>query len=245
MTRFSKLLSVFFLTLAAAVPVLAQPPQAAAGPPDPQAELQRINGLISAAAKAVQAGGEDPAARAEVRRRALELWEYGRKHPDQPAGAKATAGAIHLLVALKLDAEAREKVDGVGPLEPAWKWIPDTLLFDQAGRTGDYDYVIRKMQALIEAAPEPAQRGRFRLALGLALESAGRLQEAEKALVETVAELPGTRQAAMAEKHLHEIRSLNVGQAAPAFTAVSTAGERISLPDLEGKIVLLGVWASY
>lgn len=45
--------------------------------------------------------------------------------------------------------------------------------------------------------------------------------------------------------YLREIASLNVGQEAPPFQAETIQGEKLSLADQEGKIVILEFWATW
>jgi len=79
-------------------------------------------------------------------------------------------------------------------------------------------------------------------------------KESEKLLEQVVrdyAEVPieGRRRAKtlgeIAKGHLHEIRNLGIGKAAPELKSVDLSGKSVQLADLKGQVVVLDVWATW
>lgn len=49
----------------------------------------------------------------------------------------------------------------------------------------------------------------------------------------------------IAKGHLHEIRNLGIGKAAPELKSVDLSGKSVQLADLKGQVVVLDVWATW
>ena len=109
------------------------------------------------------------------------------------------------------------------------------------------------LESVLKLNPDKDIQGFACYALGsIAFEKKGKMaaKEAEKhfARVEKdFADVRGGRQTLgqMAKGSLYELRNLQVGMKAPASACKSLKGERTSLADLRGKVVVLDFWATW
>jgi arsenite methyltransferase len=215
-------------------------------PADP--ELQQIEKTIreawQEADRYVKAGGKESDATYPGRKWAATLWQYRQQHSGTTASAHATTEALHFLVHSGQIGEMVRKTDSLTLDDSAWKRIIDVLR-ESAERNKDYDYLIAKTRFLLEKAPDTEVKMRAQFAFGQGLWKRGDTEKSRAAFQKIVAEYPNTRLAREAEGNLHELDSLNLGQAAPLFAYKGITGEPVSLADFKGKVVLLNFWASW
>jgi len=69
--------------------------------------------------------------------------------------------------------------------------------------------------------------------------------EAQAAFEAAIAAGATTEYGKRAKAEIHELRALNVGQAAPAFAARTLAGRQVSNEDLRGHATVFVYWASW
>lgn len=226
----------------------------AVGPAAPQAiddvdnayvneALQMINAMQGAvkAARAEQASsGVAPAEDPVVRLSIDQLWKFGREHRITRGGELATAATLRALARLARYAELRGKTDTLPLDDRAWDRAIDVLV-EAATASHDFSYVIDKLQPLVKKRPD----ARLWYALGRAYAEEHRTKEAAAAFEQAAEAAPGSDYAEAALGDLQELRNLGIGKIAPAFSASTLEGGKVSLSALKGKVVLLDFWASY
>lgn len=228
--------------LATATAAQEKPAQAA----DP--ERERVEKLIrqawQEADQFVKSGKKESDADYPGRKWAAVLWQYRQEHPGAPAAAQARAEALHLLVHADQISEVIAKADSLKPDDAAWKRVLSVLL-EAANKKKDYDYLIGKLQFLLQHSPDREVKVRAQFTLGQAYWKKGENEPARTAFQKVIADYPNTAHAKEAEGNLHEIDSLNLGQPAPQFAYKASGGEPVVLSDYKGKVVLLNFWASW
>ncbi len=129
-----------------------------------------------------------------------------------------------------------------------------------AGALGGSSYVIGRadaihsLETLIEKSPHAAVKAPALYSLGsLQLESDEPAEKAEgrKALERLIAEFPdvkpkrGGAYADRAKGQIFELDHLQVGMVAPNFESMDENGQKISVADYKGKVVVLDFWGNW
>jgi hypothetical protein len=215
-------------------------------PADP--EREQIEKLVKQgwqeADEFVKAGGKESDANYPGKKWAATFWEYRTQHPGTAASAHATAEALHFLVHADQLGELRDKTDSLKPDDAAWQRIIGVLR-EAADKKKDYDYLIAKSGFLLEKSTDKEVRMRAQFALAQGFWKKGDADRAKMAFQKVVADYPNTPFAREADGNIHELDSLNLGQAAPLFAYRGLNGEPVALADFKGKVVLLNFWASW
>ncbi|HVT14738.1 MAG TPA: hypothetical protein VHQ90_00980 [Thermoanaerobaculia bacterium] len=230
------------LARAAAGAVAAAPP-ATAG----ERESARVHEMIAATRAEVArfqgAGAATGWEGSAASRQLAALWQYGRDHHGEEAGALATVESLRLLARLHRYSELTAKVETMWPEEAAWAPVMQVLL-EWAAASGDFSYFIDKAQWLITASEDASLRARLWFTLGRIYREQGRTDAADAAYKSSAREAAGTPLAADAAGAIYELHHLNPGQAAPTFAVQQLGGGVLSLDKLRGKVVVLEFWGS-
>ena len=210
--------------------------------------MDRVQTMISQAKQEAEqfskSGGKPGDANNPNLKWAAALWEYREKHPASPATVTATIEALRLLNRADRFSELQAKTDTLKPDDAAWKQV-FYVLMSAASKSKDYSYLIRKAEALAQAASDPDIKAQARFNIGDAYWRTKDNDRARKAFQAVVTEYPGTKYAEEAEGNLREIEFLNLGQPAPEFARTTLTGDPISLAGLKGKVVVLKFWGTY
>jgi tetratricopeptide (TPR) repeat protein len=212
-------------------------------------EAKRISNLVDQAWKEVKtAKGTTPGGASSDdspgRKYSGILWQYHSNHPRTPAGSRAVVAALNLLVEVGDSDRAVAMSEQIQPDDPAWDRVIQ-ILWRESERKSDYAQFIERAEAVLQAASERNVRTRVGIFLGQAYWKQNRLDLAKAAFGQVVHDAPQSEDAEWAKGNIYEITSLNPGQPSPPFDAKTIDGDRISLPGLRGRIVLLKFWASW
>jgi tetratricopeptide (TPR) repeat protein len=212
-------------------------------------EVKRISNLVDQAWTEVKAvGATTPGvARSDDspgRKYSAILLQYHSNHPYTPAGSRAIVAALNLLVAVGDSDRAAAMSEQIQPDDPAWDRVIQ-ILWRESERKNDYAQFIETAKAVLQAASERKIRSRVGIFLGQAYWKQSRLDLANAAFEEVIRDAPHSEDAEWAKGNIYEITNLNPGQSSPPFDAKTVDGNRISLPGLRGRIVLLKFWASW
>jgi len=236
------LLSLVLLLALTALNVNAQ------NTPTPDPEMDRVQAMISQSKKDAEqfskSGGKPGDANDPNLKWSAELWQYREKHPGTPATVIATTEALRQLYRADRLSELRDKTDTLKPDDAAWKQV-FYVLMNASSKSKDYSYLIRKAEALAQAASDKEIKAQARFNIGDAYWRTKDNDRARKAFQTVVNEFPGTEYAEAAEGNLREIEFLNLGQPAPAFERTTISGDPISLAGFKGKVLVLKFWGTY
>jgi thiol-disulfide isomerase/thioredoxin len=117
-----------------------------------------------------------------------------------------------------------------------------TYVTVEAGRWAE---VRTALLEVMDRHPQSASVPGIRFALAEKHHDDGDLVAARMLYQEVCEKHPGTQEVDMALAAIYEIDHLQPGMPAPAFEAMSVAGEAISIGALKGKVVLLDFWATW
>jgi len=211
-------------------------------------ELNLVLDIVKAAEGDVEryekAGGKATSPDNPARKWGDILWRYYELRRGSAAAGKAAENALGALSYTGQSDVALAKMDSFRPDDPAWKQIVLTLL-DAAEQKKEYAAFIRKVDSVQQQTKDKETRATLLNAIGRAYRDQGDLGHARKALQALIREAPESDYAKRAKADLYEMDSLNVGQNAPQFVTTAMHGQRISLADLHGKVVLLRFWATW
>lgn len=237
---------VICVTLAAAGTVLAQ---AAAAQPSPAAATERYRELMKLAREEVDRYAKSDAPRGGENdprlRWAAKLWDLRTEYAGFPAGGNAARESVRLLVdAARID-EALARIDSLPASDPAWRAGLLTVLREAALQKGDAAIFTRRAAALLADAKDPEFRARVHYAAGrFHLLHQDRAQ-ATAAFEAATAASPESEFGKRASREIHDLRALNLGQPAPAFSSKSLSGAQVSNGDLQGHATVFVYWASW
>jgi peroxiredoxin len=115
-------------------------------------------------------------------------------------------------------------------------------VYDQSGSP---DQWIERLQRVANAAADNDAKAAANFAMGQIHLAAKQADRAKVAFEAAVIAAPTGYYADAAKGFVYEIDHLQIGMQAPDFTTTTLAGEKISLKDLRGKVVLLDFWATW
>ncbi len=232
------------LALFLMLPALAQK----TAPKSNDREMDRVQAMIAKAKKETEqfskAGGKPDDVNHPNLKWAATFWRYRLKHPGTPATVVATTQALTLLNRSNRIDELQAKANTLALDDPAWEQVINILLFASI-KTKNYSYLLTKAESLTQLAVDPKIKARARFNIGEAYWKTGNTKEARVAFQTVVDQYPNTSYAEEAEGNVREIDFLNVGQPAPQFDRATIKGDRLSLADFKGKIVVLKFWGTY
>ena len=235
---------IFGLILLSTLTARAQNTPQKSGDP----ELDRVQTMIRQARQEserfAKAGGKASDASHPNLKWAAMLWRYRGEHPGTPATARATSEALRLLVRSNQISQMQDKADTLKPDDAAWKQSINVVL-EAATNKGDYSYLIRKAQVILQHTTDPEIKLCALFTLGEGYRIKGDPNQAKGAYQAVLAQYPHTPYAEEAEGNLMEMELLNLGQSAPLFANKAINGDPISLADFKGKVVVLKFWASW
>jgi tetratricopeptide (TPR) repeat protein len=191
-----------------------------------------------------EAGGKAGDPNDPARKWSAAFWKYREEHPETPAAAQATSLAFVWMDYSDQNDELIAKTRRLPLGDPAWQGAIGPLQ-DASRKRGDYAPFYDSARLLLRESKDNKLRADVQLSLGCAYRDQGVPDQAIAAFQAAIQEAPNSVQAEDAERHLYEMKSLRVGQPAPAFEAKTIDGKRISSADLRGKVVLLNFWASW
>ena len=211
-------------------------------------ELKLVSDMIEAIEKDIgrfqKSGGKPLDADNPARKWAEVLWQYHEVHPGTPASAKAANLALRAFTYTGQVDSAIAKAQTFKPEDPAWEQVVGPLFY-AAGEKKDYGSFIKTVESILKGATDKKTRAVLWLNLGQAYEEQKEIERAKTAFTAAAREAPESDYAKSAKGNLYELTSLNVGQAAPQFTAKTLDGRGISRLDLNGNVILLNFWASW
>lgn len=240
---FGSLLCLLLLAVAA-LPSIAQTTK----PKRSDREKARLDAMIAQAKKEEEqfskSGGKSDDAHHPNLKWAAAFWRYRLKHPGTPATTVATTQTFTLLSRTNRFNDMQAKADTLQFDDPAWERVIHVLLFASI-RAKEYSYFINKADALTQSAADPTTRARARFDIADAYWKQGNVAQARANFQTVIAQYPKTSYAEEAEGNVREIDFLNVGQLAPSFERTTINGDRLSLADFKGKVVVLKFWGTY
>ena len=211
-------------------------------------EMDRVQAMITQAKKEAEefskSGGKADDAKHPNLKWAATFWRYRLKHPGTTATTVATTQTFTLLSRTNSFNEMQAKADTLKFDDPAWERVIHVLLFASM-RAKEYSYFITKADALTQSAADPTTRARARFDIADAYWKQGNIAQARANFQTVIAQYPKTSYAEEAEGNVREIDFLNVGQLGPPFERTTINGDRLSLADFKGKVVVLKFWGTY
>jgi hypothetical protein len=192
------------------------------------------------------ASGAPRGAEADPRLRwAARLWELRKENAADPIAGHAARESVRLLLESGRTDEALARIDSLPAKDAAWGSGMFTQLREAAVQKGDPTIFSSRAQRLLAAAPDAELRARVHFAVGRFHVTREERSEAQAAFEAAIAAGPATEYGKRAAGEIHELRALNVGQQAPAFSARSLAGQQVSNEDLRGHATVFVYWASW
>ena len=218
---------------------------------DPQ--WREINTIFSDAVSEINAFTKSARPAAEWKgmfsKHAAKFWQYGQEHPDRTqkaAGAPAAALAYWIL------AGERERADRLlASLPDTPKQIQRIIsnLLTTARITGDYASVVSWEKHTLEQTDDKTRRAGLYLAIGRAYQLSGDKDSAQAALESALRESSDAHILQTAQKLKTSLSAVSdqlaVGRPAPDFRARTITGETVSLTELDRKVVVINVAATY
>ena len=174
------------------------------------------------------------------------FYRYYLAHPETETGKDAVISAFMMWGNTGGASEADEAMTHIDADSEIWSRVLNSVgnAYHRSGQKEWEDYLelLRRLEGEV-THPE----SRSTVLLDLAEYHQGKKEpEKAKALYREVVELDADSfYVEQAMGSLYEMESLTVGQEAPDFEATTLDGDRISLSDLRGKVVLLEFWASW
>lgn len=174
---------------------------------------------------------------------AKEFFQYYREYPGTPTGTHAGQAAFMMWGNLGATVQVEEAIAHVPFESKLWSNILNSIgnAYARNERREDYLTLLSRLENKLT---HPDSRSELFLALGQYAKGKGHLKKAEGYFEEVLGIEASPFNVQKAERALYEIRSLNVGQVAPDFTAEAIDGTSVTLSDLLGKVVLLEFWAT-
>jgi thiol-disulfide isomerase/thioredoxin len=189
------------------------------------------------------AGGKVGAPENPAARWAAVLFEFGEAYPGKPIAAEAASRAMWMLQHAGLNEEMFQLAQQIPLCDPRWEGILEPLSYAADGPDRE-NRLIQKTLTLQANCNDPAERATAAYTRAILYHRRGEIGQAKAALGEALRENTDSAARKKAHRLLFEITSLNVGQAAPAFSANTTHNRTIRLEDFRGKVVLLNFWSS-
>lgn len=177
---------------------------------------------------------------------AEEHFQYYLEHPNTKTGQDAALSAFVMWGNTDAVEQIDEAITHLGPDARAWSLAFNSIsnAYIGSGIKSEDDY-IALLKRLHGTLTHPRSQGALRLELADHYRSGGEREQAKKLLQEVVSLDADSIMTDLALGHLYEMESLNVGQQAPDFEATTIRGERVSLSDLRGQVVLIEFWATW
>jgi len=191
---------------------------------------------------------DDQPAKADSLQRvfAEEHFQYYLAHPNTKTGQDAVLSAFLMWGNTDAVEQIDEAVTHLGPDARAWSLafnsISNAYIGSEAKSEDDYIALLKRLHGTLM---HPRSQGALRLELAEHYRSEEESEQAKKLLQKVVSLDADSIMTDMALGHLYEMESLNVGQQAPDFEATTIGGERVSLSDLRGQVVLIEFWATW
>jgi beta-lactamase regulating signal transducer with metallopeptidase domain/peroxiredoxin len=177
---------------------------------------------------------------------AEEHFQYYLAHPNTKTGQHAASSAFVMWGNVGAAQRIDEAITHLGPDARAWSLafnqIDNAYFASEEKSVTDYIALLKRLHGTLT---HPRSQGALRLELADYYRSEGQGEQAKKLLQEVVSLDADSIMTDMALGHLYEMESLNVGQQAPDFEATTIGGERVSLSDLRGQVVLIEFWATW
>jgi len=167
---------------------------------------------------------------------------------DRPAGAEPAVKTFIWSAMFEIDAAVLQDrfsrvaqhfatYDGV---DEVVAMVPD--VYHLSEKPADW---IRGLTAIENATPQKSIKVAAAVAIGRLSMENEKNAEAIKAFRRAVKLDPDSEQGALAKGYAYEIEHLQIGMVAPDFTTTTITGNKVSLKDLRGKVVLLDFWATW
>jgi len=174
---------------------------------------------------------------------ASELFAYYRENTESPIGNKAGLHAFAMWGNLRMVEEIEAAISHI-PLETdLWRDIFSSIHMAYFYNKREEDYTALLIQ-LGDKLTHPKSRSALFFELAEHYHREEQTGKATEYLEKVVALDAHSFDVQKAKRLLYEISSLNVGNMAPDFTAVTMDGLPITLSDHRGKIVLLEFWST-
>ena len=177
---------------------------------------------------------------------AEEHFQYYLAHPNTKTGQHAALSAFVMWGNVGAAQRIDEAITHLGPDARAWSLafnqIDNAYFASEEKSVTDYIALLKRLHGTLT---HPRSQGALRLELADHYRSKGESEQAKKLLQEVVSLDADSIMTDLALGHLYEMESLNIGQQAPDFEAKTIRGERISLSDLRGQVVLIEFWAMW
>jgi hypothetical protein len=243
MRRVSKL-SLLAAAVAAGV-ARAQP----APSPQPAAALERVREALKLCREEVdryaKAGGPRGGARDPRLRWSTTFWELRSQLVGFPAAGDAARESVRLLAEAGRADEALARVQSLPSNDSSWRAGMLTVLRDVALQKQEPSLFLRKAEALVAETTDPDLLARLHYSVGRFHRTNQDRAAATAAFEAAIAAGPASDYGKRSRREMHDLRSLNLGQPAPAFSVRSLAGRQITNASLLGHATVFVYWASW
>lgn len=176
-----------------------------------------------------------------------EFYEYYQQNPDTETGKDALSQAFMMWGNTGEDKYLKEALETLDYDSEIWRKIIFTL--GNIYARSDNLEMDKHNELLIELSnkiTEPEGKSEALLALLRITKRDETKNEEAIAYARELVELNASEfHVQQGQGYIHEVESLNVGQQAPDFEALTIYGEKISLSGLEGEFILLEFWATW
>jgi hypothetical protein len=173
------------------------------------------------------------------------LWDLRERSAGDPTAGHAARESVRLLLDAGQTDEALARIDSLGMTDVAWGAGMFTQLREASVQKGEPAVFASRAERVLAAATDAESRARALFAIGRFHVSREERQQAQAAFEAAVAAGATTEYGKRARAEIHELRSLNLGQTAPAFSVRSLAGKQVSNKNLRGHATVFVYWASW
>ena len=173
------------------------------------------------------------------------LWDLRSEHAADAIAGHAARESVRLLLDAGRTDEALARIDSLPSSDAAWGSGMFTQLREASVQKGDPAVFTSRAEKLLAVASDAESRARVLFAIGRFHVTREERQEAQAAFEAAIAAGATTEYGKRAKAEIHELRSLNLGQQAPAFAVRSLAGKQVSDKDLRGHATVFVYWASW
>lgn len=238
-SRLSSLAIAALLTLNSC----GQPPPPATEDPQLTARINEAWDAVSEHAKRLQ-NGEATQADDPQPRYAKEFFDYFLNNIQTTAGKKAGETAFMMWANLGAADDLERAISKIPRESNIWREILNSIgnTYYRSKRNADYFALINRLE---DELTDPGSRSELKLRIAHYAATQKDPRRAKACLEEVVALGAHPYDVQKAQGELYEMDYLNVGQAAPDFSAETIDGHAFVLSDFRGKVVVLEFWATW
>jgi tetratricopeptide (TPR) repeat protein len=176
------------------------------------------------------------------RKYADDFYAYYQRNPDSEIAKEALKDAIIFWVNLSDKEQLYEALESLPVDSGIWEDIIQTLYFSSAVDLSRNERFIPLLETLIEKSTDPGSRSAMMYLLAGHYRLKERMEEAMDLYRQVAAQDKDDFYRKNARKIVDDYQKTGVGRQVPELTGINKDGEKISLKDHRGKIVILDFW---